>query len=919
LIDDDRFDQDAWDEHASDRMWPLDLALVAAAGLVLAIIFTRFRFDDPHWLYNAWTYVIAVPVITLALALLLRNLVSQNVQKSIQLGFLTSVFVHLTLLLVAVRWVIFPAYFPEAFMGVKAERKPIRKTVPEYVFEAPTESTVAPDWAKPVDAETASRVLPEQPRRLPPQDEVATKIEMPQPELPSDPMEQAFLKLREDPAQSQPRPADEPAKLARQPTRPPQPDPSLLDNPIAPETASAQSTPSDAAAPERSTETSLPGRDRLRSMPAADSLAALADLAPEPVPAAGGRPSPRMSLRQDSALPSVSDRSVVRSRDRRRSENGPVGVTPSAPTVAIAIERADDSRRLSPQPLPSAESSESRLQRSAMSSLAELPDVLPGRPLLAADDATPSSLLRDPRGSDRLPDLTDAGPRQPTRPSTRRAELGMGAVGTKIKIPGMAVADASAAAGGDEAARADIPRDRVGRQSESTRTNNAPDRSAAFAASQPIAIPSDVMAPLGPAGLSRRGSDSPGVIRDDDRPRVAALDLKSLPRPRRDVGGPVTPAGSQVTAVQPFNRRAMRTEAGAAPAPAGMVGPATEEAIELGLAYLSELQNDDGSWSLQGHGGDVILKSDTAATGMCLLAFQGAGYTHKQHRYAGVVAKGLQFLRSIQRTNGDLFRPEDSISNRNVALYSHGIAALAMSEAFGMTQDPELREPAQLALDYIVATQHRRRGGWRYTPQISADTSVTGWMMMALKSGELAGLDVEPSAYQGIERWLDFARESPDREDRYRYDPFAPDTPTQRHGRFVTPTMTSVGMLMRMYLGWRRDRPEMQSAAEYLLQYPPEIGTPTSPQRDTYYWYYATQVMFHMGGDHWERWNRSLNPVLLNGQIKRGPDTGSWDPDSPVPDRWAPHAGRLYVTAMNLLNLEVYYRHLPIYDDAAAD
>ena len=75
--------------------------------------------------------------------------------------------------------------------------------------------------------------------------------------------------------------------------------------------------------------------------------------------------------------------------------------------------------------------------------------------------------------------------------------------------------------------------------------------------------------------------------------------------------------------------------------------------------------------------------------------------------------------------------------------------------------------------------------------------------------------------------------------------------------------------------------------------------------------------MFHMGGEYWENWNRYLNPMLLSGQIKNGPESGSWDPELPVPDRWSPHGGRIYVTTMNLLNLEVYYRHLPIYEDTA--
>jgi hypothetical protein len=426
----------------------------------------------------------------------------------------------------------------------------------------------------------------------------------------------------------------------------------------------------------------------------------------------------------------------------------------------------------------------------------------------------------------------------------------------------------------------------------------------------------DLLVEAGPAGLSQLPDGRAGVVPSDNQPQIVPLDLSRGPRPRRDVGGPMTPQGTKVASVESFNRRIMRTRGGAAPMPAGLVGPDTEEAIERGLAYLASTQNDDGSWSLQGHGSDVLLRSDTAATGLCLLAFQGAGYTHRQHQYAGTVSRGLKFLLDHQRTNGDLYRVEDSLSDRNVAFYSHGIAALALCEAYGMTQDPELRDAAQACLNYMTDTQHRERGGWRYTPQVSADTSVTGWMMMALKSGQLSGLEVSQQTYKGIENWLAIAQ-SPERPDRYRYNPFAPDTPTQRHGRVPTPTMTSVGMLMRMYSGWRRDYPAMQSAAEYLLTYPPQMGTARSPQRDAYYWYYATQVMFHMGGDHWQQWNRALNPLLLSSQIKEGVHAGSWDPLLPVPDRWSTHAGRLYVTTMNLLNLEVYYRHLPIYEETA--
>lgn len=427
-----------------------------------------------------------------------------------------------------------------------------------------------------------------------------------------------------------------------------------------------------------------------------------------------------------------------------------------------------------------------------------------------------------------------------------------------------------------------------------------------------------ISAPPGPGGLASAPAARPGVsVSLEDEPEIGALSLRPSQRQRLDVGGPMRPAGSQVASVEVFNRRVARTRGSGAPNPSGVVGPETEEAIELGLKYLASRQLPEGHWSLQGHGEQVMLRSDTAATGLCLLAFQGAGYTHQQHRYAGVVAAGLDALLAMQQDNGDLYRREDPASDQNNALYSHGIAALALCEAYGMSGDESLRDPAQRAVDYIVASQHEQRGGWRYQPQVSSDTSVSGWMMMALKSGELAGLDVPQETYDGIDRWLEAAKLSRGRSDRYRYDPFAPDTPAKRHGREPTPAMTAVGMLMRMYSGWRREHTDMQSAADYLVDNPPAIGDRRQPKRDTYYWYYATQVMFHMGGEHWRQWHHRLKPILIDGQAKSGANEGSWDPINPVPDRWSPHAGRLYLTAMNLLSLEVYYRHLPIYEDTA--
>jgi hypothetical protein len=382
---------------------------------------------------------------------------------------------------------------------------------------------------------------------------------------------------------------------------------------------------------------------------------------------------------------------------------------------------------------------------------------------------------------------------------------------------------------------------------------------------------------------------------------------------RRRFSGPPAPRTSAVIALEPYRQRSDRILVG--PQDSDEAGLKTERAIELGLAYLARNQLPDGSWSLRSADPSAMLSSDTAATGLALLTFQGAGYNHREHQYARVVAAGINYLKRHQQANGDLFVPLDDQSNASVWLYSHGIAALALTEAYGMTLDPRLQSHAQRCVDFIATSQDRKKGGWRYSPGVSSDTSVSGWMLMALKSAQLADLEVSEETMSLARRWFDSAQASSGVSHLYRYNPFAPDTSSQRHGRVPSPTMTAVGLLMRLYDGWDRKENVMVQGAEYLQNHLPARGTPSVPLRDTYYWYYGTQVMFHMKGEYWRQWRDALRLLVLDTQVTEGALAGSWDSGGVVPDRWAPHAGRLYVTTLNLLSLEVQYRHLPLYED----
>jgi hypothetical protein len=325
--------------------------------------------------------------------------------------------------------------------------------------------------------------------------------------------------------------------------------------------------------------------------------------------------------------------------------------------------------------------------------------------------------------------------------------------------------------------------------------------------------------------------------------------------------------------------------------------PDSEQSVALGLAWLARNQRKDGTWSLKGpyRSGSIAGRDiPESATAMALLAFQGAGNTPQKGEFKKQVAGGMKALLKMQGSDGNFFQEGGAGNNW---FYAHGQCTIAVCELYGMTKDPDLKRPAELAVKYCIASQDPELGGWKYLPRSASDTSVTGWIMMALQSARMAGLEVPSPVLQRVSDYLDKA--TPDGS-RYGYE--AETEPTL--------AMTAEGLLCRQYLGWRRDDPRLVQGVDLLMQ-----SLPRYEDRDVYYWYYGTQVMHHMEGKYWSTWNGALRDMLVKNQEKTGLEKGSWDPLGEHPDRWSNlgQGMRLYTTCLSLYMLEVYYRHLPIY------
>jgi hypothetical protein len=331
----------------------------------------------------------------------------------------------------------------------------------------------------------------------------------------------------------------------------------------------------------------------------------------------------------------------------------------------------------------------------------------------------------------------------------------------------------------------------------------------------------------------------------------------------------------------------------------------SEKSVEDGLAWIVRHQRADGSWSLnyqqqcQANGcpHQMSTESDTAATGLALLPLLGAGYIHTvKSRHQDSVRRGLDWLVKNQQPDGDLFTGPPGMPY----LYSHAIGTMALCEAYGLSQDQKLKRPAQRAVQFIVNCQDPTGGGWRYTPGQAGDTSVFGWQIFALRSAHIAGIKISPKIVQSCTAYLDQAS-ADESHVTYGYQP----------GRPATAVMTAEALVCRQILGWPRDFPPLVKGASQVAQH-----LLTMDERNIYYWYYGTQLLHNMKDQDWETWNPRVRESLIEMQVKNDSCAkGSWDPFQPVPDHWARTAGRLYLTSLSILTLEVYYRYLPLYRD----
>ncbi|MBM3979322.1 MAG: terpene cyclase/mutase family protein [Planctomycetes bacterium] len=296
----------------------------------------------------------------------------------------------------------------------------------------------------------------------------------------------------------------------------------------------------------------------------------------------------------------------------------------------------------------------------------------------------------------------------------------------------------------------------------------------------------------------------------------------------------------------------------------------TKKAVDKALKFLAEKQETDGSWG------------NTAITGFTLLAFMANGHMPNQGDHGKVVAKGVRYLCSTAREDGYL------VGARGGNMYCHGMAALALTQAYGMTGDEDVKKITKRSIELIVKTQNNE-GGWRYDPSpTGADISVTIMQVMALRGAKDAGIHVPDKVMDDAIKYVNRCYDR--RSGGYKYQPY---------GGVAGYARTAAGVCVLQLCG-KYDADEIKNAVDYLERTADDRG---------HYWYghyYACHAMNQVGDERWEKYYKRMRDRLLAPRYQK--EDGSWYD----PSREAAY-GAAYQTSIAVLILSVPTHYLPIY------
>ena len=341
------------------------------------------------------------------------------------------------------------------------------------------------------------------------------------------------------------------------------------------------------------------------------------------------------------------------------------------------------------------------------------------------------------------------------------------------------------------------------------------------------------------------------------------------------------------------------------------VTPASERALQKGLEWLARNQGPEGNWN----------SNDLGLVGMGALAFLSAGYLPGRGRYGNTVQRALNFVTRNAKPSGLL-----NISNAQRDMYNHGLAAFALGQAYGMTNDKVLSNVLDKSLKLISNTQ-AEDGGWDYRARRQGrghDLSLVVMQAKALRGAMDSGLEVSPevvgSAIQSVRRYY---------KSRSGKNGLSnPKAAMLEAGQFTysgghgTLAMAACGVVclqeFGQYADWRIGKNLDVIQAAIGRDSSPGARNGKLPCEDAYTLYYVGQALYQVGGKRWRESYPRLRDYLVASQMLNAGESaqdGLWRDHKRVGGQ----PGDLYGTAVACFVLAMPNRYLPILQEGKID
>ena len=306
-----------------------------------------------------------------------------------------------------------------------------------------------------------------------------------------------------------------------------------------------------------------------------------------------------------------------------------------------------------------------------------------------------------------------------------------------------------------------------------------------------------------------------------------------------------------------------------------------DDSIERGLRWLSRTQSARGKWNTDSY--------PTALAALAATALIASGSTTTQGPYAKQIARATDYLISKSRDNGLIGDPQTD----SRYTYGHGFAMLLMSQVLGeeglIDRREELVDVLTRAVQFSGNAQ-TEAGGWGYVSAAAGNNfdegSTTITQVQGLRGCRNAGIPVSGKVIDNAKEYI-YGCKNPDGGISY----------SSKQMGTSRPAITAAA-LAALYNAGDYDGEHVPAMLKYSKQSLHDLGGRSFGHWHYTYLYYS-QVVYRQGDELWKPFRDRLYDRIVGQQRPDG--------------FWEGQVHPVYVTACNLIMLQLDKAYLPIY------